>query len=54
VETRRTLYVDIIAKLVDRKVDTIVRKDIVELLKSIVDRGVQVQAGRDLSELIAT
>jgi hypothetical protein len=48
-ETRRTVYVDIIEKLGDRRVDIIVTKDIVELVKSIVDHGVQVQARRNLS-----
>ena len=48
-ETRRTVYVDIVEKLGDRRVDMIVTKDIVELVKSIVDHGVQVQARRNLS-----
>jgi len=52
-ETRRTLYVDAVAKLGDRRADSIVRKDIVEFIKNIVDRGAQVQAGRVLAELIA-
>lgn len=52
-ETRRTLYVDVVATLGDRLADNVVRKDIVELIKKIIDRGAQVQAGRVLSELIA-
>ncbi|MCU4347695.1 tyrosine-type recombinase/integrase [Acinetobacter lactucae] len=52
-ETRRTLYVDVVATLGDRIAENIVRKDIVEFIKKIIDRGAQVQAGKVLSELIA-
>ncbi|MCM1958199.1 tyrosine-type recombinase/integrase [Acinetobacter modestus] len=52
-ETRRTLYVDAVKELGHKQADSIVRKDIVELIKRIIDRGAQVQAGRVLAELIA-
>lgn len=52
-ETRRTLYVDVVKELGHKQADSIVRKDIVELIKRIIDRGAQVQAGRVLAELIA-
>jgi len=52
-EARRTLYVDAVKELGHKQADSIVRKDIVELIKKIIDRGAQVQAGRVLSELIA-
>lgn len=50
-ETRRTLYV--VDTLGDKLAESVLRKDIVELIKKIIDRGAQVQAGRVLSELIA-
>ncbi|OTG66462.1 tyrosine-type recombinase/integrase [Acinetobacter silvestris] len=53
IETRRTLYVDVVAVLGLRQADSVIRKEIVEFIKGIVDRGAQVQAGRVLSELIA-
>lgn len=52
-EVRRTLYVDVVAKLGNVSAEGLVRKDIVELIKGIIDRGAQVQAGRVLSGLIA-
>ncbi|MBO3659426.1 tyrosine-type recombinase/integrase [Acinetobacter haemolyticus] len=52
-ETRRTLYVDAVKELGHKEADSIVRKDIIELIKRIIDRGAQVQAGRVLAELIA-
>lgn len=52
-ETRRTLYVDAVKELGQKRAESIVRKDIVELIKRIIDRGAQVQAGRVLAELIA-
>lgn len=52
-EARRTLYVDAVKEIGHKQADSIVRKDIVELIKKIIDRGAQVQAGRVLSELIA-
>ncbi|HBU89085.1 MAG TPA: integrase [Acinetobacter sp.] len=52
-EVRRTLYVDVVAKLGNVPAEGLVRKDIVELIKGIIDRGAQVQAGRVLSGLIA-
>lgn len=52
-ETRRTLYTDAVKELGHKQADSIVRKDIVELVKRIIDRGAQVQAGRVLAELIA-
>lgn len=51
IETRRTLYVDVVEKIGDKLATEISRRDVVDLIGGIIDRGAKVQAGSVLREL---
>ncbi len=51
IETRRTLYCDVVEAMGDRPAYEVIRKEVVKLIMEIVGRGANVQAGRVLSEL---
>jgi hypothetical protein len=53
IETRRTLYIDVVGSIGEKAAVEITCKDVVSLIKGIIDRGAQVQAGKVLSELTA-
>ncbi len=53
VETRRTLYVDVVSVLGHLPAEQVTRKDVSKLVMEIVGRGANVQAGSVLRELSA-
>ncbi|MBR9856357.1 MAG: tyrosine-type recombinase/integrase [Gammaproteobacteria bacterium] len=53
VETRRTLYIDVVPFMGSRPATDILRKDVIEMIMGIVARGANVQAGSVLRELSA-
>ncbi|MBO1518108.1 tyrosine-type recombinase/integrase [Oceanisphaera pacifica] len=53
IETRRTLYIDVVPFMGSRPATDILRKDVIKMVMSIVSRGANVQAGSVLRELSA-